>query len=177
MVFKHFWSLSDGQQDDGRNQHRKDKGYIVFTESTQGSEAGIAKFTAHEFAHAWFSNANATSEHRRLDESTAEYVALRYVKHALGGTAVDEMLASKTVAAENARAVQGNRVSAVDERSRQTALKRSRLRQPLAEQPDRVRIGVGVPSHAEKALPAQQIADQELYPRVAHIGDAHLILF
>jgi hypothetical protein len=36
-------------------------GYVVFTETGKVEEAGTAKFTAHEFAHAWFSNANATT--------------------------------------------------------------------------------------------------------------------
>lgn len=89
------------------------KGYIIFTESAQGSESGLAKFTAHEFAHAWFYNANATTEHRWLDESTAEYASLRYVEHALGKAAVGEMLASKRTAALNAGPVQAvNRANA-----------------------------------------------------------------
>lgn len=83
------------------------KGYIVVTEGAKSSEAGIAKFTAHEFAHLWFSNANATTEHRWLDESIAEYASLRYVEQALGRAAVEEMLAEKREAAAGAKAVQG----------------------------------------------------------------------
>lgn len=83
------------------------KGYIVVTEGAKSSEAGIAKFTAHEFAHLWFSNANATTEHRWLDESMAEYASLRYVEEALGRAAVEEMLAGKREAAAGAKAVQG----------------------------------------------------------------------
>lgn len=81
------------------------KGYIVFTEGAKGSERGTAKFTAHEFAHAWFSNANASTEHRWLDESTAEYASLRYVEEAFGKTAFEEMLAAKRKSAATAKPV------------------------------------------------------------------------
>nr|WP_295370240.1 M1 family aminopeptidase [uncultured Sphingosinicella sp.] len=60
------------------------RGYIVFTEGADTTETRVARFTAHEFGHAYFGNANASSEHRWLDESIAEYVALRYVQSAFG---------------------------------------------------------------------------------------------
>ena len=84
-------------------------GYLVLTEGPKASEAGAAKFTAHEFAHAWLSNANPTSEHRWLDESTAEYVSLRYVEEALGKGAAEELIAPKRKMAADADPVLGTR--------------------------------------------------------------------
>jgi hypothetical protein len=81
------------------------KGYIVFTEGNDSTEEGAAKFTAHEFAHAWFSNANATTEHRWLDESIAEYVAIRYVEKTIGEAAAAAMFQAKQESASRAPAV------------------------------------------------------------------------
>jgi hypothetical protein len=82
-------------------------GYVVFTETGKAEEAGTAKFTAHEFAHAWFSNANATTEHRWIDESIAEYVSLRYLESTLGLAARDKMLEAKRETARTAKPILG----------------------------------------------------------------------
>ncbi|HEX9933489.1 MAG TPA: hypothetical protein VGB08_11660 [Allosphingosinicella sp.] len=87
-------------------------GYIVLAEGRGGSEAGAAKFTAHEFAHSWFRNANATTEHRWVDEATAEYVGLRYVRHALGEAALETLLAPKRERARTAGPVVAGRTDA-----------------------------------------------------------------
>lgn len=86
-------------------------GYLVLTQGAKASEAGAAKFTAHEFAHAWLSNANPSSEHRWLDESTAEYVSLRYVEEVLGKEAAEELIAPKREMAADADPVLGTRRS------------------------------------------------------------------
>lgn len=67
-------------------------GYVVLTEAGGTANIGSAKFIAHEFAHAWWSSGDPTTEHRWLSESIAEYVALRYVEHALGVEARDELV-------------------------------------------------------------------------------------
>lgn len=87
-------------------------GYIVFTEGRAATEAGAAKFTAHEFAHAWFRNANAASEHRWVDEATAEFVGIRYVEHALGAAAREDLLRPKRERARAAGPVVGGRSDA-----------------------------------------------------------------
>lgn len=83
------------------------RGYIVVTDGSPASESGTAKFVAHELGHAWLSNANPTSEHRWLDESVAEYVALRYIEHELGKDQAEKMLANKRESAQKAGAVVG----------------------------------------------------------------------
>lgn len=83
------------------------RGYLVLTEDGTSSEPGTAKFTAHELAHAWFSNSNPTTEHRWLDESIAEYVSLRYVEHALGSGAREGLVAPKRSRAAAARPILG----------------------------------------------------------------------
>jgi aminopeptidase N len=84
------------------------KGYIVFTENSRGNEAGVAKFAAHEFAHLWFSNANSQTSDRWLDESTAEYVSLRYVQDAMGAEALERLIAPKREVARTAKPVVGD---------------------------------------------------------------------
>lgn len=64
------------------------RGYIVMSEGRAQIEAmeeelpewGPARLVAHEFAHAWWSPADAMTEHYWLTESVAEYVAVRYVE-------------------------------------------------------------------------------------------------
>ena len=75
------------------------QGYVVFTEGNKMTQEGAAKFTAHELAHAWFSNANAATEHRWLDESIAEYVSIRYVEEAFGEPAAEAMFEAKRTSA------------------------------------------------------------------------------
>ena len=81
------------------------QGYVVFTEGNSSTDEGVAKFTAHEFAHAWFSNANPTGEHRWLDESIAEYVSIRYLETAFGEAAAAKMFDAKIKSAAAAPAV------------------------------------------------------------------------
>ncbi|HYI43059.1 MAG TPA: hypothetical protein VD768_05505 [Sphingomicrobium sp.] len=81
------------------------KGYVVFTEGNKSSDDGVAKFTAHEFAHAWFAHANPLTEHRWIDESIAEYVAIRYVERAFGERAAAALFESKVKAAGAAPAI------------------------------------------------------------------------
>ncbi|MEZ0469320.1 hypothetical protein [Luteimonas salinilitoris] len=47
-------------------------------------EANPARHIAHEFAHAWWSPADALTEHYWLSESVAEYAAIRYVEATFG---------------------------------------------------------------------------------------------
>lgn len=82
-------------------------GYVVVTDSRGGEPEGLAKFVAHEFAHAWFSNANPTGAHRWLDESLAEYAGLRYVEEAFGRAARDAMLEARRPRAAAAGPVVG----------------------------------------------------------------------
>jgi hypothetical protein len=86
------------------------KGYVVVTDQNRPSNpAGTAKFIAHEFGHLWFSNANAATDDRWLDESTAEYVGLRYVEHAFGSPARVAMVERMRTAAAAAPPVLGER--------------------------------------------------------------------
>jgi aminopeptidase N len=92
------------------------RGYIVVTESPRsGSESGTAKFIAHELAHAWWSPVDPNTEDRWLQESLAEFVALRYVESALGVAARDELLAKKRDAAAKAGPLLGAGVRGDDE--------------------------------------------------------------
>jgi hypothetical protein len=82
-------------------------GYVVVTDTDRGAERGIAKFVAHEFAHAWWSSGNATTEDRWLSEGIAEYAALRYIEHAFGAAALEEMIAERRERAKTAKSVLG----------------------------------------------------------------------
>ncbi len=77
-------------------------GYIVLAEGGTDPEAEVARWVAHEFAHAWWSPCDPGTEHRWLSESIAEYVALRYVEAALGPSALEEALAIRRDRARNA---------------------------------------------------------------------------
>ena len=79
------------------------KQFIVTTDQGEAPSPGpTAKFIAHELAHLWFSNANATTADRWLDESTAEYVGLRYVEEAFGKEESDRLLEPKRLEAARA---------------------------------------------------------------------------
>jgi hypothetical protein len=82
-------------------------GLIVLVESEGEPGRGTAGFVAHELAHLWFSNANAADEHRWLDESIAEYSALRYVEFQFGAEARDALLVRRRERVATARAVVG----------------------------------------------------------------------
>ena len=82
-------------------------GYVVVTAGERGGENGLAKFIAHEFAHAWWSSGDATTEDRWLSESVAEYVSLRYVEHAFGVADREEMLAERRAKSKDAGPVLG----------------------------------------------------------------------
>ncbi len=72
------------------------RGFIVTTDQGEPlNPPPAAKFIAHELAHLWFSNANATTAERWLDESTAEYAGIRYVEEVFGADHRDRMLAAK----------------------------------------------------------------------------------
>ncbi len=77
-------------------------GYIVLTEGGTDPEAEVARWVAHEFAHAWWSPCDPGTEHRWLSESIAEYVALRYLEAAMGRSALDEALAIRRDRAQKA---------------------------------------------------------------------------
>lgn len=84
------------------------KDYIVLTENARpGGEAGTAKFIAHELAHAWWAPVDPDTEHRWLQESIAEYVALRYVEAALGRDHLEPILESKRKSAREATPILG----------------------------------------------------------------------
>jgi hypothetical protein len=59
-------------------------------------------YIAHELSHGWWSNADFTGEDYWLVESTAEYVALRFVEHEFGTSATQDLLEKK-----RARAARG----------------------------------------------------------------------
>lgn len=82
-------------------------GYVVVTRGRGGGEHGLGKFIAHEFAHAWSPAADPMSEHHWLVESTAEYVALRYVEAAFGVETRDAMLEEKRLAAQDVPPILG----------------------------------------------------------------------
>lgn len=90
-------------------------GYIVVTEGGEAPEANIGKFLAHEFSHAWWMRAGFTTEEHWLNESVAEYVSLRYVEHAFGKAALEEMLAKKREAAAKAGPLLGHGRAGEDE--------------------------------------------------------------
>jgi len=83
------------------------RGYVVVTRGREGAEPGIAKFVAHEFAHAWSPRADPMSENHWLVESVTEYVALRYIEAELGIAARDDMLRTKALSAADAPPVLG----------------------------------------------------------------------
>jgi hypothetical protein len=83
-------------------------GYVVVTETGAAQDsAGVAKFMAHELAHAWFSRADPRSEDYWLTESPAEYLALRYVERTLGVAERDRLLVSKRSLAGRAGSMLG----------------------------------------------------------------------
>ena len=72
------------------------RGYIVVVDQgTMPPVANAAKFIAHELGHLWFANADPTSADRWLDESTAEYVGLRYVEAVFGVEAREGLVEAK----------------------------------------------------------------------------------
>lgn len=56
-------------------------------------------YIAHELSHGWWSNADFTGEDDWLVESTAEYVALRFVEHEFGTPAMQDLLVGKRLRA------------------------------------------------------------------------------
>ncbi|HEX2060023.1 MAG TPA: hypothetical protein VHK90_04730, partial [Thermoanaerobaculia bacterium] len=87
------------------------RGYVVVSETRRaGGASAMAKFIAHEFAHAWWAPVDPNTEHRWLQESVAEYVSLRYVESALGIEARDELLKPKREIAAKATAILGRGV-------------------------------------------------------------------
>ena len=83
------------------------RGYVVVTDSDRGGERGLAKFIAHELAHAWWSSGDATGEDRWLSEGVAEYAAVRYVELAFGEAAKAELIAERREKAKGARSILG----------------------------------------------------------------------
>ncbi|HYH09144.1 MAG TPA: hypothetical protein VEK11_18995 [Thermoanaerobaculia bacterium] len=84
------------------------RGYVVVSEARRsGGDAPMAKFIAHEFAHAWWAPVDPNTEHRWLQESIAEYVALRYIDSALGKAALEQLLTLKREIAKNATSILG----------------------------------------------------------------------
>ncbi len=90
------------------------RGYIVTGEAREEAEeapdfpeSGPAKHIAHEFAHAWWMEADPFSPHYWLSESLAEYSSIRYVEHAFGLREAHEILERKRERAEAADSVLG----------------------------------------------------------------------
>lgn len=83
------------------------RGYIVMTEGSRAGEVATAKFVAHEFAHAWWSPVDPNTEDRWLQESVAEYIALRYVEASLGAAPRDSIVQIKRTEAATATALLG----------------------------------------------------------------------
>lgn len=65
-------------------------------------------YVAHELSHVWWSNADFMSEDYWLVESTAEYVALRFMEARLGRPAVDAILEQKRARAARGGPILGN---------------------------------------------------------------------
>lgn len=83
-------------------------GYVVVTEGAAISETSVAKFVAHEFSHAWWAPVDPGTDNRWLQESIAEYVALRYVESSLGEDAVSSLVRGKRIQAAGAGAIIGH---------------------------------------------------------------------
>ena len=65
-------------------------------------------YIAHELSHGWWSNADFTGEDDWLVESTAEYVALRFVEHEFGASAMQDLLDKKLARAARGGPLIGN---------------------------------------------------------------------
>ena len=87
-------------------------GYVVVANVTRQIASDdywvIAGYIAHELSHAWWSNANFTTEDYWLVESTAEYVALRFIEAIYGADARTRLLNSKETRAARGGALIGN---------------------------------------------------------------------
>lgn len=76
---------------------REESGYarknlIILSDISSKPPESIARFVAHEFAHFWTSKVNAQSSHRWIDESMAEYLALKFIDKQFGPEIVNDML-------------------------------------------------------------------------------------
>lgn len=67
-----------------------------------------ARHVSHEFAHAWWRSASPLTDDFWLVESTADYVAMRYVEQALGAEAVKPLIDSKREPAAKGGPVMGH---------------------------------------------------------------------
>ena len=86
--------------------------YTVLPEGTGNQadlpEAGPARHSAHEVAHAWWMLASPLTEDFWLVESAAEYCAVRYIEHAFGREEAERFLAEKRTASAEAGPVMGH---------------------------------------------------------------------
>ncbi|WP_034158945.1 hypothetical protein [Sphingomonas sp. ERG5] len=71
-------------------------------------EAGTARHVAHEFAHAWWRSASPLTDDFWLVESTAEYVAIRYIDAMMGPDMAKQLLDAKRAEAAKAGPVMGH---------------------------------------------------------------------
>jgi hypothetical protein len=87
-------------------------GYIVVADLGQPVDPtnlwAKAGYLCHELSHAWWSNANFMGEDYWLVESTAEYVALRYLEAQYGVTAIQGILDKKKPRAVRGGPLLGN---------------------------------------------------------------------
>ena len=97
-------------------EHRKNgtgysrPGYLVVADvGTLAADNvwGRVGYVAHELSHSWWSNAEFTTEDYWLVESTAEYVALRFLATELGQPAADTLFEGKKKRAERGGPILG----------------------------------------------------------------------
>lgn len=89
--------------------------YIVFAEARSAAsgsepiaERRPAKYVGHEVAHLWWLRANAQSEDNWLNESLADYSALRYVESAFGIEERDALLTKYSAGAAKPGSILGH---------------------------------------------------------------------
>lgn len=86
------------------------QGYVVVADLGAATPTGVwpqAGYLAHELSHAWWSNADFLGEDYWLVESTAEYVALRFLEAEFGAASIQPLIENKTARAAKAGPVIG----------------------------------------------------------------------
>ena len=77
------------------------KNYIVLSDIRNRKAISLAGFLCHEFAHYWFSEANASTKHHWLSESFAEYLSMVFVREVYGLAEYDANIKEKQKRIEN----------------------------------------------------------------------------
>lgn len=86
-------------------------GYVVVADTGDAQLDGAwakAGYIAHELSHAWWSNADFTGEDYWLVESTADYVALRFVQQQFGADVAAPLIAQKAMRAARSGPILGH---------------------------------------------------------------------